>query len=157
MWALFVLAGFTSILIASSGYIEYMRHEVPSNSMETSREIAKFNAFAYAASVYFRDVTPVPPPNVAINWGTIKNTKGLPDTIKDADISVDWKIVSDTSGNYVLCTALAQGSIAAINNLKPPWLSSNAVSVMEGGNPKQMVVFAASAPEAVIGAEQCTK
>lgn len=122
MWILFVFAGFMSLIIAGSGYTNYIGREMPRNSQETVAYVTKYHTFSHVAAIYWRKN-----PNASGNfcWDTIKQAGGVPDTLKLASIGAydgkTWRVIARGNDGYKLCAempdtarALAQVTVEAI-------------------------------------------
>lgn len=175
MWLMLVVAGFLSILVLTSVFSDYSGRQVDTNATQigaaaTSPTMGDYNAFAYGALLYMRDIPAIPAVDTVVKWTAIKTeiqSRGLSVAFLDAGVPDTWKIVAtgedlfsagDKRGFFV-CADMPEESAAALVRKVPGEFELkvfNREKVVSGTN-VQLAVLSKDTAEADKGEAKCTK
>lgn len=109
MWILFMFVGFLSIIIAGTGYTNYVGREMSADNRENAAYIAKYHTFNHVAAIYWRAN---PNTTGSFCWNTLKLAPGVPATLSAANIQPyegkTWRMLASGNNGYVLCAEMPE-------------------------------------------------
>lgn len=174
MWLMLVVAGFLSLFVLTSVFTDYSSKQVETKSAQmataaTAPTIGNYNAFAYGATLYMRDVSGIPAAGTVVKWAAIRQAvldKGVSAAFLDAGIPETWKIVTtggdlfasgDGRGFYV-CADMPEEAVAGVVQQISPESGLKINTALNSDSSVQFSVFTANSDngtQAAAGASAC--